>query len=55
MSAAEAEVVGVGTAHSAVGDFCRRMRENGVPPVEELGGIAIGRNGIIARTMASRY
>lgn len=40
MSATIAEVVGVGTAHSTVGEFCSGMGKDGVPPVKEPGGIA---------------
>jgi hypothetical protein len=55
MGAAITEVVGIGSAHSTICEFCGGMGEDCVPPVEEFGGIAFWRDWIIASTMASRY
>jgi hypothetical protein len=39
---AEAKVARVGLAHGTVGQFSRGVGEYGVPPLEELGWIAVG-------------
>lgn len=48
---AEGKVGRVHPAHCPVGELRGRMREDVVPPLEELGGIALGRDGVVAGTM----
>lgn len=50
--AAEGEVLGARAAHGAVREFRRGVREDGVPPVEEAGGVAGGRDGVVAGAVA---
>lgn len=52
---AEGEVVGVCAAEGAVGEFGGGVGEDGVPPVEEAGGVAGGRDGVLAGAVAGGY
>ena len=51
---AEGEIFRVGSPNGTVGELRGGVGEEGVPPLEETRGIAVGRNWVIACTMTRR-
>lgn len=49
---AEAKVARVRAAHGAVGELGRWVWEDRVPPLEELGRVALGRDRVVACAVA---
>jgi hypothetical protein len=48
VSTAEGKVLGVGFSNGTVGELRGGVREEGIPPMEETGGVAVGRNWVVA-------
>jgi hypothetical protein len=51
VSTAEGEILRVGLTNSTVGELRGGVGEDGIPPIEETGGITVWRNWVIASTM----
>jgi hypothetical protein len=51
VSTAEGKILRVGFANATVGELRGGVREDGIPPIEETGGIAAWSNWVVASTM----
>ena len=52
VSTAKGEILRVGFTNGTVGELRGGVREDGIPPIEETGGIAVWRDWVAAGTMA---
>lgn len=54
VSTAEGKILGVCLPNSTVGELRSGVREEGIPPIEETGGVAVRGDWVVTRAMTRR-